>query len=171
MVAVKGLATANCEPQNRPSHVGAVGGPRKDRRSKSPITIDVTLEKFERLCLTTGGWGMSRLRGSARESKPNSPSILMRRRNRAGMHTLQSIDSPIAVSECLEVDPSAPHAPRSSKEWAAFPTSCTPITVSSAVSYCSISERSTENFDVGMNSCESAEAALFLETSPVQVFV
>lgn len=172
-MAVKGPTIVHSEPSTRSSHAGAVGGARKPRRQKSPQPIEITLAQFERLCLSSGGSLHSRMLRKEPVER-SSPSILARRRIRAGAHTLQLIDVPIAVDSFFE-DTEAPQAPRSGggQEWRVFPEKIPAhahisfvCSRSSAASYCSMSEASTIGEYEERMPCELASPPLFLDSSP-----
>mmetsp|Transcript_52146 Transcript_52146/g.129904 ORF Transcript_52146/g.129904 Transcript_52146/m.129904 type:complete len:174 (+) Transcript_52146:283-804(+) len=125
MVAATQRAPSHEGAPQRSTHAGAVGLLRKDNRrgGKSPVlTLDVTLDKLERMCISSA----SSRRASSMASRGkdgwlgSSPtSLIARRRNRAGQHALQSIDTPIVIVDGCP-PPSAceiPNAPRSGQGW------------------------------------------------------
>ena len=127
----------------RSTHAGvSVGLVRKDRRGmKSPLSLDVTLDKLERMCISSAG-----RHGSSRRSldkaewlSGSSPTtILARRRTRIGATVLQSIDVPVILVESIE-DINAPHAPRSggTSKWGYLSSAVRPVAVP-AISTCII---------------------------------
>lgn len=123
----------------RPTHAGvSVGLVRKERRGKSPLTLDVALDKLERMCISSAGRHSMRRSYEKAEwlAGSNSPSaILARRRNRAGFNTLQSIDLPIIVVDSVE-DSAVPQAPRSgASKWGYLSSAVKPMaSVPSSVS-------------------------------------
>ena len=111
MVAAAQRVPSNEGVQQRSTHAGAVGLVRKDRRGKSPLSLDVALDKLERMCISSAGRSSRNLfKGDWLNGSPSS--IIARRRCRAGAHALPSIDPPIIIVDSCG-DTSAPNAPRS----------------------------------------------------------
>jgi len=101
------------------------------------LTLDVALDKLERMCISSSS-SSRRITSRGKEGwLGGSPtSLIARRRTRAGIHTLQSIDTPIVVVDghLASSDASdAPHAPRSGQGWSCgylSDTACAPIPMS-----------------------------------------
>lgn len=112
---------------------------RKERRGmKSPLSLDVAMDKLERMCISSAGrHGSRRSMDKAEWLSGSSPStILARRRTRTGATALQCIDVPVILVESIE-DINAPHAPRSggTSKWGYLSSAVRPVAVPAISAY------------------------------------